>query len=120
MVIFLSLFQLAYSAEPAVYTNNILDALAEAESSKKDILVIFAAPWCKYCMIMKDDITKNPSVLDGKIVCYIDYDKNEDIIKEYKVRIIPDYLIIRNRIEVKRKTGYSTFENFRKWLDQNE
>ncbi len=65
---------------------------------------------------MKQDISKTPKVVDDKIVCYVDYDTNTDLVKEYKVKLIPDYFILKKRIEMKRKVGYTNLGNFIMWL----
>lgn len=107
-------------AEPPIYTTSLLDAIAESESYKKEILVIFTAPWCKYCGVLKNDLDNNSKLLEDKVVCYVDYDQNPDLVKEYKVRIIPDCFILKNRIEIKRKVGYINLRDFEKWLQKNE
>ncbi len=109
--------QIVLANSQPVYVNNLLDALAEAESSNKDILLVFTAGWCPVCQIMKKEILENPSVVEDKIVCYIEYDLNRDLVNEYQVKIIPDYLIMRDRIEIKRKTKYSNLQNFKKWIE---
>jgi thioredoxin 1 len=107
---------IALGNDAPVYVDNLINALAESQSSGKDILVIFTADWCGVCKVMKNDLVNNPSVIKNKIVCYIDYDKNKDLIKEYRVNIIPDYLIIRNSIEIKRKIKYTNLEAFKIWI----
>ena len=105
------------SAEPPVYMSSLVDSVALSETSDKEILVVFTADWCKYCSIMKKDIAQTPSVVDNKIVCYVDYDENTDLVKEYRVKLIPDYFILKKRIETKRKVGYTNFGNFIRWLN---
>ena len=105
------------SAEPPVYMSSLVDSVALSAKSDKEILVVFTADWCKYCSIMKKDIAQTPSVVDNKIVCYVDYDANPDLVKEYRVKLIPDYFILKKRIETKRKVGYTNFVNFIRWLN---
>ena len=100
------------SAEPPVYMSSLVDSVALSETSHKEILVVFTADWCKYCSIMKQDISKTPKVVEDKIVCYVDYDTNTDLVKEYKVKLIPDYFILKNRMEIRRKVGYTNLGNF--------
>jgi thiol-disulfide isomerase/thioredoxin len=96
--------------------SSLVDSVALSETSDKEILVVFTADWCKYCSIMKQDISKTPKVVDDKIVCYVDYDTNTDLVKEYKVKLIPDYFILKKRIETKRRVGYTNLGNFIQWL----
>lgn len=104
------------SAEPPVYMSSLVDSVALSEKSDKEILVVFTADWCKYCSIMKQDISKAPKIVEDKIVCYVDYDTNNDLVKEYKVKLIPDYFILKKRIEMKRTVGYTNWGNFMMWL----
>jgi thioredoxin-related protein len=100
-----------------VYVSNLLDAVALAENNNSDILVIFTADWCVACQKMKKDIETDISeTLSKHIVCYIEYDHNKDLVREYNVKKIPHYFILRKRIEIKKQTGYKNFMNFRKWL----
>lgn len=102
---------------PPIYVTNILDAIALSDDINHDVLLIFSASWCGACQDMKKDITNDQSgILNNHIVCYIEYDENPAVIKEYKVRKIPDYLIIRKRKEIKRKVGYKGFTDFSKWI----
>jgi thioredoxin-related protein len=107
-------------AEDAVYSTNLLDSIALSESSDKDILVIFTASWCKYCSIMKKDLEEDQGLLDNKIVCYVDFDSNPDLVKTYRVKTIPDYFILKNKIEIKRKVGYTGKNNFVKWFKHDK
>jgi hypothetical protein len=42
------------------------------------------------------------------------------MVKEYRVRIIPDYILYRDSIEIKRKVGYKNKEKFQEWLLNND
>jgi thioredoxin-related protein len=107
-------------AENVVYSTDLLDSMALSESSDKDILVIFTAPWCKYCSIMKKDLQEDQGLLDNKIVCYIDFNNNPDLVKTYRVKTIPDYFILKNKVEIKRRVGYTDKSNFIKWLKDDK
>jgi thioredoxin 1 len=107
-------------AAPAIFVDSPEDAFALAEDTKKDLLIIFGADYCVYCNILKNDINTNLNIVEDKIVCFVDFDQNKDIVKEYRVRIIPDYMLYRNNIEIKRKTGYKNKEKFQEWLLNND
>lgn len=103
--------------EDTIYLDSLIDAVALSESSKKDILIVFTADWCKYCNKFKKEMRDDSSLKD-KIVCYVDYDSNNDIIKEYRVSTIPDFILLRNKVEVKRKVGYNNKQEFIKWIQK--
>lgn len=117
---YILLFILFYNnnilCEDAIFTNNLLDSIALSESSNKEVLVIFTASWCKYCSIMKKDLENNKDILDNKIICYINFDENQDLVRTYNVKTIPDYFILKNKIETKRKVGYTNKVAFIKWI----
>lgn len=106
-------------AAPPVYVEDINDALALSESTETDLLVVFGADWCGHCVSLKKDIAKNESVVDDHIVCYVNVDKNKDLAKEYRVRGMPDCMILRKKIEIKRKVGYESLKKFREWIQKD-
>jgi thioredoxin-related protein len=118
MIIFCFL-TITLNAEPPVFVHDMLDAIALSEHSNKQILVVFTADWCKQCQVMKKDITDSPDMVSDTIVCYLDLDSNKELAKEYQVKTIPDYCILRKRIQIRRTRGYTTKEKFIKWF-QND
>jgi thioredoxin-related protein len=108
------------AGEPPVFVHDMLDALALSESSNKQILVVFTADWCKQCQIMKKDISDSPDMVEDTIVCYLDLDTNKELAKEYQVKFIPDYCILRKRIQIRRTRGYTTREKFIKWFQNDK
>jgi len=107
-------------AAPAIFVDSPEDAFALAEDTKKDLLIIFGSDYCVYCNILKNDINTNLNIVEDKIVCFVDFDQNKDMVKEYRVRIIPDYILYRDSIEIKRKVGYKNKEKFQEWLLNND
>lgn len=100
-----------------VITNNLVDAIALSEESNRQILVVFTAEWCGYCNEMKNDL-QNCQELQGMIVCFVNIDTNSELKKEYRVKSIPDYFILKNKIEIKRQKGYHNKKEFVKWLNK--
>ena len=118
LLLALGFFMNSSYGEAPVYVKTMVDAVAMSESSKKDLLVIFTADWCGICQEMKQDIEKNEILVENLIICYIDMDKNEDLVKEYGVKHIPDYFILKNKTEFGRKIGYINLEYFKRWIDK--
>jgi thioredoxin-related protein len=116
-LILVFLFPLNALCDDTIYLDSLVDAVALSESSKKDILIVFTADWCKYCNKFKSEMTGD-DILKDKIVCYIDFDTNKDIIKEYRVSTIPDFIVLHNRVEIKRKVGYNNSKEFIKWISK--
>lgn len=101
-----------------VIKNSLEDALLLSKETQQPILVVFSAEWCKNCKIMEQDIINNISDLDSYIICIINMDDREDLKKMYKVKNIPDYILIKNNIEIKRHIGYKNYFEFYKWLSE--
>jgi thioredoxin-like negative regulator of GroEL len=66
---------------------------------------------------MRQDMVDN-RIGKGMIVAYIDIDKHPDVAKEYMVRTIPDYFIMKDRIEIKRQVGYNGYKKFIRWFNE--
>lgn len=108
-------------AKPPVYVRNLLDAIALSEEINADVLVMFTASWCGACQVMKHDINTDTSgLLDDHIICYVNHDTEVDLVKEYRVKFLPDYFLLRKRKEIKRKTGYKNWKEFKQWLRADE
>jgi|694.fasta_scaffold02159_5 thioredoxin-like negative regulator of GroEL len=112
------IFAINGAAESPVFVNSLEDAVALAESSNKDILVVFSADWCKNCKLLKSEfLDSNDPSIDDTIVCIVDYDSRPDLIKEYKVHKIPDSRIIRRNVEISNIIGFINKYKYKKWLN---
>lgn len=103
-------------AAPPIFVDNPESAFALAEDLKIDVFLLFTANWCPSCIIMKNDIHNNLNNFSDIIFCYVDYDKYKDMAIQYKVNILPDYRIYRNKVEVKKTTGYKNKKDLLEWL----
>ena len=89
-----------------------------AFSYNKKLIIIFGADWCPYCKDLKKDV-KNIKEFSEYIVCFIDTDKNKDLIKKFRVRGLPTSIIIDSKEnELSRKTGYKK-PDYEEWLSSN-
>lgn len=118
LILTLALFHNYAVANPAIYTDNLDDAIVLANDLNVDILVVFSADWCGNCTKMKKDLQLNPDTIDDMIICYINIDNNKSLAKKYRIRNIPDYRIIRKNQEVQKKVGYTDLTTFKDWLNQ--
>jgi len=104
-------------AEPSIFVHKYDDAILLSQKINKPVLLIVVADWCEYCNIMKQDIALNLNILDDTIVCYMDYDNNKKVIKEYKIKSVPTTIFLTDNKEISRKTGYKNIKEFSWWLD---
>lgn len=105
----------AYS-KPPIFIDSPEDAFALSEDINVDVLLVFTASWCPSCLVMKNDINTNLDIVENTIVCYIDHDKRPDMVKEYKVRILPTYFLYKKKLERKREVGYKNISKFKEWI----
>lgn len=115
-IVFLICSSLELSAAPPIFLHSPSDAFALSEDLKLDVFLLFTADWCASCGIMKKDIHSNLENFDNIIFCYVDYDKYKDMALQYDVKILPDYRIYRNKMEIKRKIGYTNKKDLLEWM----
>jgi thiol-disulfide isomerase/thioredoxin len=87
------------------------------ESNKK-LILIFGADWCPYCKELKKNVSQI-SNFKYYIVCFINSDKNKNIVSDYKIKSLPTSIIIYQNIEEVTKIGYS-YDDYQKWLFNNK
>lgn len=86
-----------------------------------DELLIFSAGWCGHCKVLKADLEKDPSIVDGYEWGFIDTDKEKELARMYKVRNLPTLIVVDgNNNEVKRQVGYEGPEKLRRWLKNDQ
>jgi thioredoxin 1 len=50
------------------------------------------------------------------IICYIDFNQRQDLVKEFQVKTVPDTIVYRDNKEIKRKIGYKSKQEFEEWI----
>ncbi|MFK8014072.1 MAG: thioredoxin family protein [Gammaproteobacteria bacterium] len=102
--------RLLYRSRPAaagcgtvnvITRENIETVFADNEAVLLDVW----AQWCGPCMMMNPILEKfaadNPDILVGKI----DADRQADLVDRFRIRGLPQILLIKNGREVKRNAG---------------
>lgn len=89
----------------------------EETISKKDqkVILIFSAPWCKYCSELKNDL-KDFDLKEYEIHI-VNIDKNPDLKKEHSIKVLPTTVVLQNKKEINRKVGYEK-NDYKNWLNE--
>lgn len=111
-------FGLGAYGENTYFAHSLEDAVALSESTGKPLLVIFSADWCKYCQVLKQELTDNDmqSALDEYLICIVDVDERKDLKDEYKVQTLPDSRLLMKLKERSSFIGYSGKKKYLAWI----
>lgn len=102
----------AFSAE-AIFSNSFEDSLKTID---KNVVVVFETDWCGYCQKLKGD--KNHLNFNNYVVCVIDAEERNDLVKKNSISSYPTSIIFYNGKEIVRKKGYDK-KSYQKWLNEN-
>ncbi|NOZ75122.1 MAG: thioredoxin family protein [FCB group bacterium] len=111
----LVILTLAWAAEPAIYSDlSLKQALAEAQSTDKAVLVKFHADWCHYCRAMDKNTFSDATVEEGLrdyIVIKVNVDTPSGILlaRKYKVSGLPTLVALDSDGNITyRQSGYQS------------
>jgi thiol:disulfide interchange protein len=85
------------SAAGLPWAKDLKNAMAQAKSSKKVVMVDFTAVWCVNCHKLDRTTYVDPSVvrlLGAAVPVQIDFDKEQKLAKQYKITALPVILFI--------------------------
>jgi len=92
-------------------------ALKEAKSQKKMVLVDITAEWCRFCTKMNVEIFQKNEfrkiVSDTYVLVSIDADQQREVVEKYAVQGLPTvvFLDLEGK-EIHRIVGYRTYNEF--------
>lgn len=87
------------------------------EINSKKVLVDFYATWCGPCKMLGLVLEK----LNEKNIIPIlkvDTDESEKLANKYNIFSVPTLIIFENGKEIKRQTGYMSYEELERWVTE--
>ncbi len=94
--------------------NDAKPPAAAAVGGGQPVLMDFYADWCGPCQMMKPAVHELANELQGRLqVMEVNVDQNRDLARQYNVRSIPCFVVLRDGREVARRTGSMPKENLR-------
>lgn len=82
-------------------------------------LLKFGAPWCSQCIVQDSEFKKNPVSVEVKI---FNVEEDEAMAEKYKIRSIPNIILIEGDKIIKQWVGYtpsSEINNFIKFYEES-
>jgi thioredoxin 1 len=86
--------------------------------SGKLMLLDFKAPWCGPCRSMQPIVEKVLSEFENVELIEINVDEDTDLARQYQVRYLPTFILIKDGEVVDRIMGATTAENLKKFISQ--
>ncbi len=108
------IFTTTLMANPPVFKTDYKDAIAVSEALDQDLILVFTASWCGPCKNLKRDLTKYSDLFKDTTICIIDIDKDRKLAGKYGVNKVPYSIFYSKGKEIKRVTGYSNMDKYRK------
>lgn len=97
----------------------VRQAMERARTEKKHVFVYFSADWCTYCHKMEQetlDSGEYKTFLPKHYVYVKVMNPDEKTVKEYKIRMLPTYVIVSSDGSVVAYgEGYKNVHDFTRW-----
>lgn len=92
----------------------------EVLNNQKLCIVDFSAVWCGPCRMMEPVLENTASEYGDKFNFYkVDIDRNEELASKFSIMYVPTFVILKNGVEVSRKSGYIEKEDFENFILEN-
>ena len=84
------------------------------------ILIDFWAEWCGPCVMMNPTMEKFAAESKNVRVAKVNADLNRGLMNRFKIRGLPQFVLVKNGEEIKRYAGAMTFFELNKFCTEGE
>ena len=86
-------------------------------NARVPVLVDFWADWCGPCKIAAPEVERTAAEMAGRaLVLKVDTEKHPEIAAEYRVRGIPNFVVIKGGLLVFQHAGVVSGQQMKSWL----
>jgi len=87
---------------------------------EKLVLIDFWAEWCGPCMMMNSTIEKFADESKNIQITKVNADINKKLINRFRIKGLPQFILMKNGEEIKRHAGAMTIFDLNKFCNVNE
>lgn len=95
--------------------NNNIDYVLKKENL---VLIDFWAEWCGPCLMMNSTLDKFAKQSKNIKIAKVNADLNRELINRFQVRGLPQFILLKNGIEVKRYAGAMTLNGIKQFCNE--
>jgi len=86
---------------------------------EKLILIDFWAEWCGPCIMMNSTIGKFAAESTDIRIAKVNAGENKKLTDRFRIKGLPQFILVKNGIEIKRYAGSMTVLDLNKFCDEN-
>ena len=115
--IYKKLFRRSFESKIMQLNDKNIDSVLKKE---KLVLIDFWAEWCGPCLMMNSTLEKFATESNGLRITKVNADLNWKLINKFKIKGLPQFILMKNGEEIKRHAGAMTIFELTKFCDESK